>query len=377
MPPSSRTIDEEGVLFDGVRIVADGELLEGEVRALLARRAVPGAQPRPERRGLESAARGQCARRRGARAPHRAFRHSHGQRYMRHVQNNAAACVRARDRRLARRPLHGGARRRRAHQRRGRIDAGRGARPSTSRARRPRAPATSTRRRRSYGAAVLYVFRTLVRESIPLNAGCLEPLTIRAAGTRLARPALSRGRRRRQRRDVAVHRRRAARRARRVRRQQGTMNNFTFGNARHQYYETLCGGAGAGPGFDGASAVHTHMTNSRLTDPRGARAALSGAHRAGSRSAAARAALAAGAAATASSARSSFSSRCRRRSWRTAGASRRPGWPAAHRALRPQLRAARATGAVEELAVRPAAVELAAGDRFVIETPGGGGYGAA
>jgi 5-oxoprolinase (ATP-hydrolysing) len=48
---------------------------------------------------------------------------------------------------------------------------------------------------------------------------------------------------------------------------QGTMNNFTFGNERHQYYETLCGGAGAGPGFDGASAVHTHMTNSRLTDP--------------------------------------------------------------------------------------------------------------
>ena len=48
---------------------------------------------------------------------------------------------------------------------------------------------------------------------------------------------------------------------------QGTMNNFTFGNERYQYYETLCGGAGAGPGFDGASAVHTHMTNSRLTDP--------------------------------------------------------------------------------------------------------------
>src|SRR4029453_13697888 len=48
---------------------------------------------------------------------------------------------------------------------------------------------------------------------------------------------------------------------------QGTMNNFTFGNARHQYYETVCGGAGAGPSFDGASAVHTHMTNSRLTGP--------------------------------------------------------------------------------------------------------------
>src|SRR6202035_1817267 len=48
---------------------------------------------------------------------------------------------------------------------------------------------------------------------------------------------------------------------------QATMNNFTFGNAEHQYYETICGGSGAGPDFDGTSAVHTHMTNSRLTDP--------------------------------------------------------------------------------------------------------------
>ena len=50
---------------------------------------------------------------------------------------------------------------------------------------------------------------------------------------------------------------------------QGTMNNFTFGNERHQYYETICGGTDAGPGFDGASAVHTHLTHSRLTDPEG------------------------------------------------------------------------------------------------------------
>jgi 5-oxoprolinase (ATP-hydrolysing) len=48
---------------------------------------------------------------------------------------------------------------------------------------------------------------------------------------------------------------------------QGTMNNFTFGNEQHQYYETICGGSGAGPGFDGTAAVHTHMTNTRLTDP--------------------------------------------------------------------------------------------------------------
>ena len=152
------------------------------------------------------------------------------------------------------------------------------------------------------------------------------------------------------------------------------MNNFTFGNARHQYYETLCGGAGAGPGFAGASAVHTHMTNSRLTDPEVLEQRYPGAYRAGSRSAAAPAARAAGAAATASSARSSFSSRCTPRSCRTAGAWRRPGSPAAHRAHAAAITCCARDGRIEELAAT-AAVELAAGDRFVIETPGGGGYG--
>ena len=116
-------------------------------------------------------------------------------------------------------------------------------------------------------AAVLYVFRTLVRESIPLNAGCLEPLSIVlpegclldphypaavVAGNVETSQCIT---------DALLAALDACACA------QGTMNNFTFGNARHQYYETVCGGAGAGPGFDGASAVHTHMTNSRLTDP--------------------------------------------------------------------------------------------------------------
>ena len=154
------------------------------------------------------------------------------------------------------------------------------------------------------------------------------------------------------------------------------MNNFTFGNARHQYYETLCGGAGAGSGFDGASAVHTHMTNSRLTDPEVLE--------------------------------QRYPVRVRRFAIRrgSGGAGRWRGGdgvvreieflepmqaailvePPPRRAVRAcgrrsraraaQLRAARATARVEELAAT-AAVELAAGDRFVIETPGGGGYGAA
>ena len=116
-------------------------------------------------------------------------------------------------------------------------------------------------------AAVLYVFRTLVKDDIPLNAGCLKPIKIIAPEGCMLNPAYP-----------------AAVVAGNVETSQcvtdalygalgvmaaaqGTMNNLTFGNERYQYYETICGGAGAGPNFDGQNAVHTHMTNSRLTDP--------------------------------------------------------------------------------------------------------------
>jgi 5-oxoprolinase (ATP-hydrolysing) len=116
-------------------------------------------------------------------------------------------------------------------------------------------------------AAVLYVFRTLIEEAIPLNAGCLRPLRIVVPHGSMLDPTWPRG-------VVAGNVEtsqcivdalygalglQAA--------SQGTMNNLTFGNERYQYYETIAGGAGAGPGFDGASGVQTHMTNSRLTDP--------------------------------------------------------------------------------------------------------------
>ncbi len=116
-------------------------------------------------------------------------------------------------------------------------------------------------------AAVLYVFRTLVDDDIPLNAGCLKPLNVIIPEGSMLRPrypaAVVAG-------NVetsqcitetlygALGVMAAA---------QGTMNNFTFGNDRYQYYETICGGSGAGPDFDGTDAVHTHMTNTRLTDP--------------------------------------------------------------------------------------------------------------
>ena len=116
-------------------------------------------------------------------------------------------------------------------------------------------------------AAVLYVFRTLVDADIPMNEGCLKPIDI----------VLPEG-------SIVSCRYPAAVCAGNVETSQwvtdtlygalgvlaaaqGTMNNFTFGNAKYQYYETICGGSGAGPDFDGTSAVHTHMTNSRLTDP--------------------------------------------------------------------------------------------------------------
>jgi 5-oxoprolinase (ATP-hydrolysing) len=116
-------------------------------------------------------------------------------------------------------------------------------------------------------AAVLYVFRTLVDDDIPLNAGCLKPLHVIIPEGSMLRPrypaAVVAG-------NVetsqcitdALYGALGVMGA-----SQGTMNNFTFGNHAYQYYETICGGAGAGAGFDGTSCVHTHMTNTRLTDP--------------------------------------------------------------------------------------------------------------
>ena len=133
---------------------------------------------------------------------------------------------------------------------------------------------TSEQRPSNYNApsavarsAVLYVFRCLIDDSIPLNEGCLKPIEIVIPEGSMLAPkypaAVVAG-------NVETSQAvtdtlfgalgvLAA--------SQGTMNNLTFGNEQHQYYETVCGGSGAGPNFDGTSAVHTHMTNTRLTDP--------------------------------------------------------------------------------------------------------------
>ena len=116
-------------------------------------------------------------------------------------------------------------------------------------------------------AAVLYVFRTLVDDDIPLNAGCLKPLEIIIPQGSMLDPKYpaavvagnvetSQGIGDTLYNALGI-----------MASSQGTMNNFTFGNSKYQYYETICGGSGAGTDFDGTDAVHTHMTNSRLTDP--------------------------------------------------------------------------------------------------------------
>jgi N-methylhydantoinase B/oxoprolinase/acetone carboxylase alpha subunit len=116
-------------------------------------------------------------------------------------------------------------------------------------------------------AAVLYVFRCLVNGDIPMNAGCLKPLEIFVPESSLLNPdypaAVAGGNVETS--QAAVDALFGALGV--IAASQGTMNNLTFGNERHQYYETICGGSGAGADFDGQSAVHTHMTNSRLTDP--------------------------------------------------------------------------------------------------------------
>jgi 5-oxoprolinase (ATP-hydrolysing) len=116
-------------------------------------------------------------------------------------------------------------------------------------------------------AAVLYVFRCMVRDDIPLNAGCLKPLDIIIPERSMIKPeypaAVIAGNVETS--QVLVDTLFGALGV--MGAAQGTMNNFIWGNERYQYYETICGGAGATANADGCSAVHTHMTNSRLTDP--------------------------------------------------------------------------------------------------------------
>jgi 5-oxoprolinase (ATP-hydrolysing) len=267
MPSDSKTIEEEGVLLDNVRIVERGVFLEDALRDKLSSGAYPARNVAQNLADL----RAQIASCQKGISELEAMTRYYGldvvQAYMRHVQDNAEAAVRARVGALQdgafEYEMDNGAVIRAAI----RIDRER--RSATidftgTSAQQPNnfnAPLPVTR------AAVLYVVRTLVDDEIPMNAGCMKPIELIVPEGSMLNPrypaAVVAG-------NVETSQAvtdclygalgvLAA--------SQGTMNNFTFGNERHQYYETIAGGSGAGPDFDGTDAVQTHMTNSRLTDP--------------------------------------------------------------------------------------------------------------
>lgn len=267
MPPDSRSIEEEGIVLDNVLVVDQGRFLEGDLRALLGAGRWPSRNIDQNIADL-SAQIAACAK--GA-AELQRISGDHGAdvvaAYMGHVQDQAEAAVRRLIDRLSdghyRYAMDNGA----AVVVRVTIDrAARGATvdfTGTS----DQLPGNFNAPLSVARAALLYVVRTLVDEAVPMNDGCLKPMTLVVPEGSLLRPLYP-----------------AAVVAGNVETSQvvtdalfgalgvmagaqGTMNNFTFGNARHQYYETISGGSGAGPDFDGADVVQTHMTNSRLTDP--------------------------------------------------------------------------------------------------------------
>ena len=267
MPADSQTIQDEGCLSDGMLIVRNGELLETELRVWLASARIAARNPDQNVADL-NAQLAACVM--GASRLHGLEAETGSEAviaYMGFVQDNAEAAVQ----RLLDKLKDGSFRltmddgsvisvtvqidRAAA---RARIDFG-GTSPQV--VGNLNAPSSITH------SAVLYVFRTLLDTDIPLNAGVMRPLDIYLPPGSLLNPnppaAVVAGNVETSQNVVdALYGALGV-----LAGSQGTMNNFSFGDGQLQYYETVCGGAGAGPGFSGASGVHTHMTNSRLTDP--------------------------------------------------------------------------------------------------------------
>ena len=267
MPANSRHIEEEGVISEGLKIVDKGHFQEATLRAWLGSGPYPARNPEQNLADLQAQI---AANEKGAQELlHMVASYSLPvvQAYMHYVQDNAEACVRSVLAKLSdgafEYAMDDGAKIAVAitvdrERRRARIDFSGTSRQLPNNF---NAPAAVCK------AAVLYVFRTLVQDDIPLNAGCMKPLEIIIPDGSLLNPrypaAVVAGNVETSQYIVdALYGALGVLAA-----SQGTMNNFTFGNDRYQYYETICGGAGAGDGFDGCDAVHTHMTNSRITDP--------------------------------------------------------------------------------------------------------------
>jgi 5-oxoprolinase (ATP-hydrolysing) len=373
MPPDSVSVEQEGVLLDDVLVVDEGHFRETELRRLFAGGAYPA---RNIDQNIADLAAQLAACTRGASGLAR-IADDYGAHvvsaYMEHVQANADAAVR---RLIAR--LDDGAF---AYE----MDDGAVVRVRVSVDRAAQTmiidfAGTSDQRRNNFNApvsivraAVLYVMRVLVDEEIPLNDGCLRSVTIRVPEGSMLNPrfpaAVVAGNVETS--QVVTDALFGALGA--MAASQGTMNNFTFGNDTYQYYETIAGGSGAGPSHDGTAVIQTHMTNSRLTDPEifetrfpvlleefsvRAGSGGAGAHKGGD------------------------------------GGTRRVRFLAdmtacilANRRRVPPFglgggadgavgaaRVERADGSVERLG-STAKVDMRAGDVFVIETPGGGGFG--
>jgi 5-oxoprolinase (ATP-hydrolysing) len=267
MPPNSRVVEEEGVLIDNFLLVERGQLREQETIALLSSGKYPARNVPQNMADLRAMI---AANEKGVQELRRMVAHFglevvHA--YMDHVQDNAEESVRRvievlKDGHFSY-PMDGGA----VISVRIGIDKAKRSAVVDFGGTSPQLPTNFNAPSSVAMAAVLYVFRSLVNDEIPLNAGCLKPLTVMVPEGSMLNPrypaAVVAG-------NVetsqcvtdALYGALGAMGA-----SQGTMNNFTFGNAEYQYYETISGGSGAGEGFPGTDVVQTHMTNSRLTDP--------------------------------------------------------------------------------------------------------------
>ena len=267
MPPHSTTVAEEGIIFDNFLLVEQGDFQETAVRNYLLNHLYPSRNPDQNIADFKAQI---AANERGVQELGKMV-NQYGlttvQTYMQFVQNNAEESVRR-----AIDVLKDGAF---IYE----MDSGAKIQVAVTINRENRSAkidftGTSAQLNSNFNApkavtqaAVLYVFRTLVDDNIPLNAGCLKPLEIIIPEGCMLNPiypaAVVAGNVETSQTIVdALYGALGVMAA-----SQGTMNNFTFGNEKYQYYETICGGSGAGMNFHGTDAIHTHMTNSRLTDP--------------------------------------------------------------------------------------------------------------
>jgi 5-oxoprolinase (ATP-hydrolysing) len=267
MPPDSTTVEQEGVLLDNLKLVENGRFLEDEIVKVLSSGKYPARNPHQNVADLRAqvAANEKGLHELGKMVEH--FGLDVVKAYMGHVQDNAEESVR----RVIGNLKSGDF----SYE----MDDGSLIKVSISVDTENRSATvdftgTSDQRPNNFNApsavcraAVLYVFRTLVDDDIPMNEGCLKPIDLIIPEGSMLNPvypaAVVAGNVETS--QVVVDTLYGALKV--MGASQGTMNNLTFGNETYQYYETICGGAGAGPDFDGCSAVHTHMTNSRLTDP--------------------------------------------------------------------------------------------------------------